>query len=104
MVLPASTRALSEWREARVHLFFTPNPLAMPPPVGEFRLVHFGTDRVAEHKFCNNKIRTALYAKPLIHHLLHVAHPFPPGALWHPTSAPGVTLPAKPIAGASGAR
>jgi hypothetical protein len=28
----------------------------------EFRMVHFGTERVAEHKFCNNKIRTALSA------------------------------------------
>jgi len=29
----------------------------------EFRMVHFGTERVAEHKFCNNKIRTALYVR-----------------------------------------
>ena len=32
-------------------------------PSDEFRLVHFGTDRVAEHTFCNNKIRTSLYLR-----------------------------------------
>ena len=26
-------------------------------------MVHFGTERVSEHKFCNNKIRTTLYVR-----------------------------------------
>ena len=28
-----------------------------------FRFVHFGTDKVAEHRFCNNRVRTTLYVR-----------------------------------------
>ena len=28
-----------------------------------FRSVHFGTERVAEHRFCNNRVRTTLYVR-----------------------------------------
>ena len=29
----------------------------------EFRMVHFGTERVAEHRFVNNRVRTTLYVR-----------------------------------------
>ena len=28
-----------------------------------FRTVHFGTEKVAEHRFCNNRVRTTLYVR-----------------------------------------
>lgn len=31
------------------------------PKAGEYRFVHFNTERVAEHRFVHNRIRTSLY-------------------------------------------